>query len=128
MKNKKYIIGFLIAGVVIIGGVYFYRKNKRENEQKADEQKPKEKNPKLVTEEDALKVLDFLNKRDTPLTPTQTKVFVELYMTKVNKATSDKILVTIQKKESDWNFQDKLNFGVLLAEVLIRLKENKAVN
>lgn len=118
MKNKKYIIGFLIAGVVIIGGVYFYKKNKKANEQK----------PNVVTEEDALKVLDFLNKRDTPLTPTQTKVFVELYMTKVNKATSDKILVTIQKKESDWNFQDKLNFGVLLAEVLIRLKENKAVN
>jgi hypothetical protein len=49
-------------------------------------------------------------------------------MTKVNKATSDKILVTIQKKESDWNFQDKLNFGVLLAEVLVKLKVNKAVN
>jgi len=123
MKNKKYIIGLLVAGVVIIGGVYFYRKNKRENEQKANEKKAN-----VVSEEDALKVLDFLNKRDTPLTPSQTKVFVELYMTKVNKATSDKILVTIQKKESDWNFQDKLNFGVLLAEVLVKLKVNKAVN
>jgi len=123
MKNKKYIIGLLVAGVVIIGGVYFYRKNKRENEQKANEKKAK-----VVSEEDALKVLDFLNKRDTPLTPSQTKVFVELYMTKVNKTTSDKILVTIQKKESDWNFQDKLNFGVLLAEVLVKLKVNKAVN
>ena len=118
MKNKKNIIGLLIAGVVIIGGVYLYRRNKKAKEIKSN----------VVTEEDALKVLDFLNKKDTPLTPTQKKAFVELYMTKVNKVTSDKILVTIQKKESDWNFQDKLNFGVLLAEVLIRLKENKAVN
>jgi hypothetical protein len=113
MNKKTIIIGLIITGVVVAGGIYLYRRNKKAQEQQAN----------VVTEADAMAVLDALNKKDTPLSATQSKMFVDLYISKIDKPTHQKILTAVQKKESDWTLQDKLNFAILLESVLVNLKK-----
>ena len=102
--NKKYIIGFLITGVLIAGGVYLYIRNK---------------NKDVVTRRDALKVFDYANNRDAKLSRGQKQAFVDLYKLKINKVLSDKILLAIEKNESERNAEDNANLVTLYQDVVL---------
>ena len=100
--NKKYIIGFLITGVLIAGGIYLYNINKN-----------------VVTKIDALKVFDYANNRDAKLSRGQKQAFVDLYNLKINKTLSDKILLAIEKNESERNEEDNANLVTLYQDVVL---------
>ena len=116
MNKKTIIIGLIITGVVVAGGIYLYRRNKKANEVVV-------KDPNAVTEADAIEIIDSLNKRDTPLNAEQSKVFIELYVANIKKDTHQQIKSLIGKKESEWTTQDKLTFLILLDKVLKPLKD-----
>ena len=127
--NKKYIIGFLITGVVIAGGVYLYIRNK-----------------KLVTKSDALKVFDFFINREGDKLDSKEKetlrkeTFVDLYKLKMDKVLSDKLLLLIKKSDystnaetmvSKWTKEEKADFltfnKLVLTPYLQMLQKNKLV-
>lgn len=111
--NKKVIIGVVIVGVLIVGGVYLYNRNKKPKNTNATDTQPSN----LATEIDAMEIIEISNKSNTPYTPEQTKVFVELYTSNIDKDTHAKIKSTMSKKSRDWNLQDRANLLVLLDKV-----------
>lgn len=114
--NKKTIIIGVIVGVAIIGGIYLYRRNKKAKEVVVTD-------PNAVTEADAMEVLDLLNKKDTPLSADNSKLFVDIYVKNIKKDTHTQLKSLLSKKESDWTTQDKLTFLILLDKVLKPLKD-----
>jgi len=104
MNKKTIIIGLIITSVVIAGGIYLYQRNK------------------VVTDVDAMEVIDVLNKRDTPFSADNSKLFVDLYVKNIKKDTHAQIKTLLSKKESEWNSQDKRAFRILLDKVLNPLK------
>jgi hypothetical protein len=75
MNKKTIIIGLIITGVVIAGGIYLYQRNKKAKKVVVTD-------PNAVTDVDAMEVIDLLNKRDTPLSADNSKLFVDLYVKK----------------------------------------------
>jgi hypothetical protein len=116
MNKKTIIIGLIITGVVVAGGIYLYRRNKKAKEVVVTD-------PNAVTEADAMEVLDLLNKKDTPLSADNSKLFVDIYVKNIKKDTHAQLKTLLSKKESDWNTQDKLTFLILLDKVLKPLKD-----
>jgi hypothetical protein len=116
MNKKTIIIGLIITGVVVAGGIYLYRRNKKAKEVVVTD-------PNAVTEADAMEVLDLLNKRDTPLSADNSKLFVDIYVKNIKKDTHAQLKTLLSKKESEWNTQDKLTFLILLDKVLKPLKD-----
>jgi len=106
--NKKIIITSVIVGVAIIGGLYLYNKNKKDTEKKNN----------LATEKDATDILDLLVKRgNKPYNRNQIKKYVELYTTNIDKDLHKRLMITLTKKESEFNTQDKLDVVVLNEKV-----------
>jgi flagellar basal body-associated protein FliL len=129
MNKKKIIIGLIIAGVVVGGAIYFYKKNKKAPKKDSDNEQTnnKETNNKEigaeVTEKDAIEIVDLINKRDTPYTAEQSKLFIDLYLANIlKKDTHEKIKALLSKKESEWNTEDKLTFLILSDKVLKTFK------
>jgi hypothetical protein len=116
MNKKTIIIGLIITGVVIAGGIYLYQRNKKAKKVVVTD-------PNAVTDVDAMEVIDLLNKRDTPLSADNSKLFVDLYVKNIKKDTHAQIKTLLSKKESEWNTQDKLTFLILLDKVLKPLKD-----
>jgi hypothetical protein len=116
MNKKTIIIGLIITGVVVAGGIYLYQRNKKAKEVVVTD-------PNAVTEADAMEVLDLLNKRDTPLSADNSKLFVDIYVKNIKKDTHAQLKTLLSKKESEWNTQDKLTFLILLDKVLKPLKD-----
>lgn len=116
MNKKTIIIGLIITGVVVVGGIYLYRRNKKAKEVVVTD-------PNAVTEADAMEVLDLLNKKDTPLSADNSKLFVDIYVKNIKKDTHAQLKTLLSKKESDWTTQDKLTFLILLDKVLKPLKD-----
>jgi hypothetical protein len=110
MNKKTIIIGLIITGVVIAGGIYLYQRNKKAKEV-------------VVSDVDAMEVIDLLNKRDTPLSADNSKLFVDLYVKNIKKDTHAQIKTLLSKKESEWNTQDKLTLLILSDKVLKPLKD-----
>ena len=110
--NKKLIIGIVLGGALIVGGFYFYNKNKKATELKKY----------FASESDALQVVDALNKRDTPYTSEQTKKFVDIYKVNVDKDLHTRILSAVNKKESDFNTEDKISSAILIDKVINKIK------
>lgn len=119
MNKKTIIIGLIITGVVVAGGIYLYRRNKKAKEVVVTD-------PNAVTEADAMEVLDLINKRDTPLSAENSKLFVDIYVKNIKKDTHAQLKTLLSKKESDWTTQDKLTFLILLDKVLKPLKDKIA--
>jgi FtsZ-interacting cell division protein ZipA len=135
MNKKKIIIGLVIAGVVVAGGIYLYRRNKKSTSEKntdTDASKRVE-NPQveMATEKDATDIVDLINKRDTPYSAEKTKAFVDLYVKNISKENHEKIkaILTTKTKESDWTSQDKLIMLELITKVTNKMKrtEGKAI-
>ena len=125
MNKKKIIIGLIIAGVVVGGAIYFYKKNKKAPKKDSDNEETnnKETGAFEVSEKDAIEIVDLMNKRDTPLTAEQSKLFVDLYLRNITKKdTHEKIKTLLSKKESEWNTEDKLTFLILSDKVLKTFK------
>jgi hypothetical protein len=120
MNKKKIIIGLIIAGVVVGGAIYFYKKNKKAPKKDSDNE---ETGAFEVSEKDAIEIVDLMNKRDTPLTAEQSKLFIDLYLRNITKKdTHEKIKTLLSKKESEWNTEDKLTFLILSDKVLKTFK------
>ena len=112
--NKKIIIGLVVAGVVIVGWVYLYNRNKKNAEIK----KPVTDNKNLTTQSDATDFLDLIVKRgNKPYNPNQIKKYVELYTTNIDKDLHKRLMIALTKKESEFNTQDKLDLTVLKEKV-----------
>lgn len=124
MNKKKIIIGLIIAGVVVGGAIYFYKKNKKAPKKDSDNEETNNKETGAeVTEKDAIEIVDLINKRNTPYTAEQSKLFIDLYLANIlKKDTHEKIKALLSKKESEWNTEDKLTFLILSDKVLKTFK------
>lgn len=106
--NKKTLISLLVAGALIAGGFYLYNRNKKANEFKKN----------FPAESDAREVARLVGKIGTPYNSEQTKIFVELYISKIDKESKNKIKTALSKNESDWTAEDKQAYADLTEYVL----------
>ena len=80
-------------------------------------------NTNMATQKDAQDVLNVLQKSDsTPYTLKQINDFIDLYTKNIDKNLHSRILVVVNKKESDWTPQDKLDINVLREKVVTPIK------
>ena len=113
--NKKLIIGIVVAGVVIGGAIYIYRKNKKKTDTGSTD------TGTTTTEKDALEMADILSKKDKPVPIIFMKKFVDLYMKNISKDLHRTLLVVASKKESEWTTQEKLDMSILINKVFLPL-------
>ena len=113
--NKKLIIGIVVAGVVIGGAIYIYRKNKKKTDTGSTDTGTK------TTEKDALEMADILSKKDKPVPIIFMKKFVDLYTKNISKDLHKTLLVVASKKESEWTTQEKLDMSILINKVFLPL-------
>jgi len=106
--NKKLIIGLIFGGALIAGGLYFYNRNKKANEFKKN----------FPAESDALEIAKLVGEINIPYNSEQTKIFVELYISKIDKESNKKINTALNKNESDWTAEDKQSYADLTEYVL----------
>ena len=106
--NKKLIIGLIFGGALIAGGLYFYNRNKKANEFKKN----------FPAESDALEIAKLVGEINIPYNSEQTKIFVELYISKIDKESNKKIKTALNKNESDWTAEDKQAYADLTEYVL----------
>jgi hypothetical protein len=106
--NKKLIIGLIFGGALIAGGLYFYNRNKKSNEFKKN----------FPAESDALEIAKLVGEINIPYNSEQTKIFVELYISKIDKESNKKIKTALNKNESDWSAEDKQAYADLTEYVL----------
>ena len=77
----------------------------------------------MATQKDAQDVLNVLQKSDsTPYTLKQINDFIDLYTKNIDKNLHSRILIVVNKKESDWTPQDKLDINVLREKVVTPIK------
>ena len=113
--NKKLIIGIVVAGLVIGGAIYIYRKNKNKTDTGSTDTGTK------TTEKDALEMADILSKKDKPVPIIFMKKFVDLYTKNISKDLHKTLLVVASKKESEWTTQEKLDMSILINKVFLPL-------
>ena len=80
-------------------------------------------NTNMATEKDATDIVNLLGKRDTPYNAEQTKAFVTLYKKNIDKNLHAKLLSVVNKSESSWTEQDKVDFNFLLNKVIREIKQ-----
>ena len=113
--NKKLIIGIVVAGLVIGGAIYIYRKNKNKTDTGSTD------TGTTTTEKDALEMADILSKKDKPVPIIFMKKFVDLYTKNISKDLHKTLLVVASKKESEWTTQEKLDMSILINKVFLPL-------
>jgi len=106
--NKKLIIGLIFGGALIAGGLYWYNRNKKANEFKKN----------FPAESEALEIAKLVGEINIPYNSEQTKIFVELYISKIDKESNKKIKTALSKNESDWSAEDKQAYADLTEYVL----------
>ena len=106
--NKKLIIGLIFGGALIAGGLYWYNRNKKANEFKKN----------FPAESEALEIAKLVGEINIPYNSEQTKIFVELYISKIDKESNKKIKTALNKNESDWTAEDKQAYADLTEYVL----------
>jgi hypothetical protein len=113
MKNKKML--FIGGGLIVVAviGYFLWKRNKDKTETTDTTKKPSN----LATESDAMEIIAIQNKSNTPFSPEQTKGFIELYTTNIDKPTHTKIKSTMSKLPIQWTLEDRANMLVLLDKV-----------
>jgi hypothetical protein len=106
--NKKLIIGLIFGGALIAGGLYWYNRNKKANEFKKN----------FPAESEALEIAKLVGEINIPYNSEQKKIFVELYISKIDKESNKKIKTALNKNESDWTAEDKQAYADLTEYVL----------
>lgn len=106
--NKKILLPVFVIVALIAGGLYWYNRNKKANEFKKN----------FPAESDALEIAKLVGEINTPYNSEQKKIFVELYISKIDKESNKKIKTALSKNESYWSAEDKQAYADLTEYVL----------
>jgi hypothetical protein len=98
--NKKILLPVFVIVALIAGGLYWYNRNN------------------FPAESDALEIAKLVGEINIPYNSEQTKIFVELYISKIDKESNKKIKTALNKNESDWSAEDKQAYADLTEYVL----------